>query len=66
MDDFTYGELMIISLSLLQTLKDVDATLEVGIAIQESIGKVEMKMKNLREKTKDQLPEGLAPDSATG
>ncbi len=63
MKDFTYGEMMIVSLALLSMLKDVDATLEVGTALQEMIGKVEMSLKTLRAAAADQLPESLAPDS---
>lgn len=65
MEDYTYGELMLVSIALLSMLKDLDITLEAGIAIQEAVGKTEMKLKTLRAAAKDQLPESLAPDSAT-
>ena len=63
MDDFTYGELMLISIALLTFLKDLDITLEAGIAIQEAVAKTETKMKTLRATASEQLPESLAPDS---
>lgn len=66
MEDFTFGELMLIQIALLALLKDLDITLEAGIAIQESVAKTETKLKTLRNAAKDQLPESLAPDSATG
>lgn len=63
MENFTYGELMLVQIALLAILKDLDITLEAGIAIQETVGKAEMQMKALRKAAEGQLPESLAPDS---
>lgn len=63
MKNFEFGDLMLIQIALLSMLKDLDITLETGIAIQETVGKTEQQMKELRKAADDQLPVELTPDS---
>jgi hypothetical protein len=66
MEDYTFGELILIQVALASMLRDLDITLEAGVAFQEAMGKTEMKLKTLRAKGTDQLPQTLAPDPSTG
>ena len=59
--NFTFGDLIIIEVALVQYAKDLDLSMQAGQYVSELLGKTEYMLAQLKDSAEHQLGPGLTP-----
>ena len=64
--NLTFGDLIIVEISLVHYIKELDLSMAAGQYISELLGKIEYELSQLRLAAGEQLAPGLTPPGAPG